>query len=128
MIAQGHGGSIINTASVGGLLAFPTAGPYVASKHAVLGLTKTAAIECGRYGIRVNVVSPGAVRTEMLLNVFGTQEAPHEMSAVPPIGRIGLLLHGTILAPWTAVSRSSAPMRRSLPATDSFRMPPMRNG
>jgi NAD(P)-dependent dehydrogenase (short-subunit alcohol dehydrogenase family) len=72
MMAQGQGGSIVNTASVGGLLGFPSAGPYVASKHAVLGLTKTAAIECGRYGIRVNAVSPGAVRTEMLLDVFGT--------------------------------------------------------
>ena len=89
MMAQGNGGSIVNTASVGGLLAFPTAGPYVASKHAVLGLTNAAAIECGRYGIRVNAVSPGAVRTEMLLDVFGTQEALDEMSALHPIGRIG---------------------------------------
>ena len=89
MMAQGQGGSIVNTASVGGLLAFPTAGPYVASKHAVLGLTKTGAIECGRYGIRVNAVSPGAVRTEMLLDVFGTEEALDEMGAVHPIGRIG---------------------------------------
>jgi NAD(P)-dependent dehydrogenase (short-subunit alcohol dehydrogenase family) len=46
MMAQGHGGSIVNTASVGGSLAFPTAGSYGVSKHAVLGLTKTAAIEC----------------------------------------------------------------------------------
>jgi NAD(P)-dependent dehydrogenase (short-subunit alcohol dehydrogenase family) len=45
MLAQGHGGSIVNAASVGGFLATPTAGPYVASKHAVLGLTKTAAVE-----------------------------------------------------------------------------------
>jgi A-factor type gamma-butyrolactone 1'-reductase (1S-forming) len=89
MMAQGQGGSIVNTASVGGLLAVPTAGPYVASKHAVLGLTMTAAIECGQHGIRVNAVSPGAVRTEMLLNVFGTQEALDEMSALHPIGRIG---------------------------------------
>ena len=89
MMAQGKGGSIVNTASVGGLLAFPTAGPYVASKHAVIGLTKTAAIECGRYGIRVNAVSPGAVRTEMLLHVFGTLETLAEMSSVHPIGRIG---------------------------------------
>jgi NAD(P)-dependent dehydrogenase (short-subunit alcohol dehydrogenase family) len=88
MMAQGQGGSIVNTASVGGLLAFPTAGPYVASKHAVLGLTKTAAIEYGRCGIRVNAVSPGAVRTEMLLDVFGNQEALDRMSAVHPIGRI----------------------------------------
>jgi NAD(P)-dependent dehydrogenase (short-subunit alcohol dehydrogenase family) len=89
MVAQGDGGSIVNTASVGGLLAIPTAGPYVASKHAVLGLTKTAAIESGQYGIRVNAVSPGAVRTEMLLDVFGGQEALDKMSAVHPIGRIG---------------------------------------
>jgi A-factor type gamma-butyrolactone 1'-reductase (1S-forming) len=89
MIAQGQGGSVVNTASVGGLLATPAAGPYVASKHAVLGLTKTAAIESGRYGIRVNAVSPGAVRTEMLLDVFGTEKALDEMSAVHPIGRIG---------------------------------------
>jgi A-factor type gamma-butyrolactone 1'-reductase (1S-forming) len=89
MMAQGQGGSIVNTASVGGLLAFPTAGPYVASKHAVLGLTKTAAIECGRYGIRMNAVSPGAVRTEMFARRIGTQEALDKMSAVHPIGRIG---------------------------------------
>jgi NAD(P)-dependent dehydrogenase (short-subunit alcohol dehydrogenase family) len=89
MMAQGQGGSIVNTASVGGLLAFPTAGPYVASKHAVLGLTKTAAIEYGRCGIRVNAVSPGAVRTEMLLDVFGNQEALDRMGAVHPLGRIG---------------------------------------
>ena len=107
MMAQGQGGSIVNTASVGGLLAFPTAGPYVASKHAVLGLTKTAAIECGRYGIRVNAVSPGAVRTEMLLNVFGTQEALDEMSAVHPIGRIGRPEEIADAVAWLFSDRSS---------------------
>jgi NAD(P)-dependent dehydrogenase (short-subunit alcohol dehydrogenase family) len=70
-------------------LATPNEGHYVASKHAVLGLTKTAAVECGRYGIRVNGVSPGAIRTEMLLEVFGTEEALDRMASVHPIGRIG---------------------------------------
>jgi NAD(P)-dependent dehydrogenase (short-subunit alcohol dehydrogenase family) len=88
MLAQGGGGSIVNAASVGGFLATPTAGVYVASKHAVLGLTKTAAVEYGRYGIRVNAVSPGAVRTEMLLSVFGNEEIAR-MDAVHPLGRIG---------------------------------------
>lgn len=74
MVSQGQVGSIVNAASVSRLLAIPTAGHYVASKHGVLGLTKTAAIENGKYGIRVNAVSPGAVRTEMLLDVFGSKE------------------------------------------------------
>ena len=107
MMAQGQGGSIVNTASVGGLLAFPTAGPYVASKHAVLGLTKTAAIECGRYGIRVNAVSPGAIRTEMLLDVFGTQAALDRMSAVHPIGRIGRPEEIADAVAWLFSDRSS---------------------
>lgn len=88
MLAQGRGGSIVNTASVGGFLATPTAGHYVASKHAVLGLTKTAAVEYGRCGIRVNAISPGAVRTEMLLSVFGSEEVDR-MGAAHPLGRIG---------------------------------------
>ena len=107
MMVQGQGGSIVNTASVGGLLAFPAAGPYVASKHAVLGLTKTAAIECGRQGLRVNAVSPGAVRTEMLLDVFGTQEALDEMSAVHPIGRIGRPEEIADAVAWLFSERSS---------------------
>jgi NAD(P)-dependent dehydrogenase (short-subunit alcohol dehydrogenase family) len=68
-----------------------TLGQYLteqASKHAVLGLTKTAAVEYGRYGIRVNAVSPGAVRTEMLLSVFGSEDVDR-MGAVHPLGRIG---------------------------------------
>jgi NAD(P)-dependent dehydrogenase (short-subunit alcohol dehydrogenase family) len=89
MVAQGRGGSIVNAASVGAFLATPTAGPYVASKHAVLGLTKTAAIEYARCGIRVNAVSPGAVRTELLLGVLGNEEAFDQMGAAHPIGRIG---------------------------------------
>jgi NAD(P)-dependent dehydrogenase (short-subunit alcohol dehydrogenase family) len=88
MLAQGRGGSIVNSASVGGFVATPTAGHYVASKHAVLGLTKTAAVEYGRCGIRVNAVSPGAVRTEMLLSIFGS-EGVDRMGAAHPLGRIG---------------------------------------
>jgi NAD(P)-dependent dehydrogenase (short-subunit alcohol dehydrogenase family) len=90
MVAQGFGGSIVNTSSVGGTLAAPGAAPYVASKHAVLGLTKSAAVEYGRDGIRVNAVSPGAIRTELLLNVFGSQEALDRLGSSHPLSRIGL--------------------------------------
>jgi NAD(P)-dependent dehydrogenase (short-subunit alcohol dehydrogenase family) len=144
MMAQGNGGSIVNTASVGGLLGFPTAGPYVASKHAVLGLTKTAAIECGRYGIRVNAVSPGAVRTEMLLDVFGSEEALDEMSAVHPIGRIGRPEEIADAVAWLFSDKSSYYTGQSLTLDGGLtaqrpyltqptnhkllRMPAMRNG
>jgi NAD(P)-dependent dehydrogenase (short-subunit alcohol dehydrogenase family) len=107
MIAQGQGGSIVNAASVGGLLAVPTAGHYVASKHAVLGLTKTAAVEYGRYGIRVNAVSPGAVRTEMLQRVFGSEEALDQMATVHPIGRIGRPEEIADAVAWLFSDRSS---------------------
>lgn len=89
MIAQGKGGSIVNTASVSGFVATPTAGIYAASKHAVLGLTKTAAVEYGKHGIRVNAVSPGAVRTQMLLDVFGSEQAVDHLASVHPLSRIG---------------------------------------
>ncbi len=89
MLRQGSGGSIVNMASVGGLLATPGASVYVASKHAVIGLTKSAAIEYGPYGIRVNAVSPGAIRTEMLREVVGSDTALDELAGIHPARRIG---------------------------------------
>lgn len=84
MLDQRSGGSIVNTASVNGMVAAPRAAPYVASKHMVLGLTKSAAVEYRKYGIRVNAVGPGAIRTQLLLDVFGSSEAPNDLGAAHP--------------------------------------------
>jgi NAD(P)-dependent dehydrogenase (short-subunit alcohol dehydrogenase family) len=65
MRGQGSG-SIVNTSSAAGLFAVSGLGAYVASKHGVVGLTRSAALEAGEFGVRVNCVCPGAMRTPML--------------------------------------------------------------
>ena len=66
MIEQGRGGSIINTASIAGLIGSPEIPAYTASKHAVIGLTKSAAIDCTGTAVRVNCVCPGLIDSRML--------------------------------------------------------------
>lgn len=88
------GGAIVNTASIAGLIGFPQHGMYTASKHAVLGLTKSAALEYGAKGIRINAVSPGSIKSEMLDRFAGdTQEQRQKtmeyLKSLHPIGRIG---------------------------------------
>ncbi len=89
MLKRG-GGAIVNMSSVAGVVAFPGLGIYIASKHAVIGLTKTAALEYSKSGVRVNAVNPAAIETEMLGHVAGDNpEAKAQMAAMHPIGRIG---------------------------------------
>lgn len=89
-LLRSGGGAIVNTSSIGGSIGFPGAGVYVASKHAVLGLTRTAALEYAAQGIRVNAVSPAATQTEMFDRVFGAGDtAPkQQMAAAHPINRV----------------------------------------
>jgi len=89
MLAQG-GGVIVNTASVAGLGAAPKMSIYSASKHAVIGLTKSAAVEYGKKGIRVNAVCPAVIDTEMFRRAAASDPKKAEFAAaMHPIGRIG---------------------------------------
>jgi NAD(P)-dependent dehydrogenase (short-subunit alcohol dehydrogenase family) len=89
MLKQG-GGAIVNTASDAGLIGLRRGGAYVASKHGVVGLTKTAALEYAKAGIRVNAVCPGPIDTPMLQR--GASLRPQiieKMVAAQPGGRLG---------------------------------------
>ncbi len=86
------GGSIVNTSSIAGTIGMPAAGIYIASKHAVNGLTKTAALEVAKEGIRVNMVSPAAIQTDMLDRFIGDEQAEQKkqyFAGLHPVGRIG---------------------------------------
>jgi NAD(P)-dependent dehydrogenase (short-subunit alcohol dehydrogenase family) len=83
------GGSIVNCASGAALIGFPGQSAYVASKHGVLGLTKTAALEYGSQGVLINAICPGTARTAMVESVISeTPELLEELHRLHPIGRI----------------------------------------
>jgi len=90
MMAQGHG-AIVNTSSVGGMKALPGFGPYGASKAGVISLTKCAALECARTGVRVNAICPGPTGgTKLMENITEANPNQQKMMAEEiPMGRIG---------------------------------------
>src|SRR6267142_2527213 len=89
MREQGNG-AIVNCSSIGGLIGLPGRAVYHASKHGVIGLTKSAALEYASRGIRINAVCPGTVDTPMVSAMLATQaEAMKEIMRDQPIGRLG---------------------------------------
>lgn len=91
---SGNGGVILNTASVAGLIGAPTMSVYAAAKHAVVGLTKTAAIEYARKGIRINALCPAFTRTNMVMTPIensphGAEKAQARLIANVPMARLG---------------------------------------
>jgi NAD(P)-dependent dehydrogenase (short-subunit alcohol dehydrogenase family) len=87
LVAAG-GGAIVNTTSVGGLVGAPGIGPYVASKHGIIGLTKAAALDYAAEGVRVNALAPGATRTAMFTDWLPTPEEQQAVAGVAPLARV----------------------------------------
>jgi NAD(P)-dependent dehydrogenase (short-subunit alcohol dehydrogenase family) len=89
MLSNG-GGAIVNMASVAGLIGLPGIPVYIASKHAVLGLTKSVALEYAKSGIRINAVSPAAIETDMVDRFVGKEgEMRQQLASMHPVGRMG---------------------------------------
>lgn len=124
MLKQG-GGAIVNLASVAGLIGFPGLSPYVASKHAVNGLTKNAALEYGKHGIRVNSICPGGIDTRMLDSLAeqstGGKMTSHEMmDQLHPIGRIGRPEEVAELIVWLCSDRASFVTGTNVPVDGGY--------
>ncbi|MEH1903914.1 MAG: SDR family oxidoreductase [Nostoc sp.] len=87
------GGVIVNNSSMGGLIAFPRFAPYNASKHAVMGLTKSAALDYAKLGIRINAVNPGIINTDLIDRMIEKRDdaetASQQLTTMVPMGRMG---------------------------------------
>jgi NAD(P)-dependent dehydrogenase (short-subunit alcohol dehydrogenase family) len=115
------GGSIVNTSSGLGVIGMPGVEIYVASKHAVIGLTKSAALEFGKQGIRINAVLPAAIETEMLERFVGDNaETRAYMTAKHPIGRIGKAEEIADAAIWLSSGKASFVTGHSLLVDGGF--------
>jgi NAD(P)-dependent dehydrogenase (short-subunit alcohol dehydrogenase family) len=103
-----HKGAIVNNASIAGLVGFPNIPAYVASKHGIIGLTKNAALEYAKLGIRVNAVCPGVIKTPMIDRFTGkNKEVEKQFATAEPIGRLGQPQEVAAAVTWLCSDASS---------------------
>jgi NAD(P)-dependent dehydrogenase (short-subunit alcohol dehydrogenase family) len=120
MRTQGSG-AIVNCSSLGGLVGLPERAAYHASKHGVIGLTKSAAVEYASKGIRINAVCPGVIDTPMVADMLeGQAEAMAEIMKQQPIGRLGLAEEVAAAALWLCSPGASFVVGVALPVDGGF--------
>ena len=123
MIEQGKG-AVINTSSGAGLIGFPGQANYVAAKHGVIGLTRSAALEYITRGVRINAICPGTARSRMVDEwMDGSAEAEAEVAALHPIGRIAEPEEIARAALWLASDASSFVVGVALPVDGGYTVP-----
>ena len=123
MLARG-GGAIVNTSSGAGLIGFPGQANYVAAKHGVIGLTRSAALEYIGRGIRINAICPGTARSRMVDEwMDGSAEAEAEVAALHPIGRIAEPEEIARAALWLASDAASFVVGVAFPVDGGYTVP-----
>ena len=120
MLKQRSGGAIVNMASVAGLIGSAGFATYSASKHGVMGLTKSAALETARNGIRVNAVCPAVIETPMGERIFGAPEVKPHAIGLHPIGRFGKPMEVAEAVVWMCSDRASFMTGQSLVLDGGF--------
>jgi NAD(P)-dependent dehydrogenase (short-subunit alcohol dehydrogenase family) len=120
MLERG-GGAIVNCSSVAGLIGFPGIAIYVASKHAVVGLTKAAALEFAAKGIRINAVNPAVIDTEMADRITaGLDMKKTDVIPFHPIGRLGRVEEVAEAVVWLCSNKASFVTGHSLTVDGGF--------
>src|SRR5438046_5725647 len=120
MLKQG-GGAIVNCSSVAGLIGFSNVAIYIASKHAVIGLTKTAALEYSAQGIRINAVNPAVIDTEMVDRWAASMNMKKDdLNTFHPIGRIGRVEEVAEAVLWLCSGKASFVTGHSLIVDGGF--------
>jgi NAD(P)-dependent dehydrogenase (short-subunit alcohol dehydrogenase family) len=114
MLKQGRPGAIVNNSSVAGFIGSNGAAAYCATKHGVLGLTKSAALEVAQNGIRVNAVCPAVIETPMSDRLFGSPEVQQWVLGLHPIGRFGKSLEVAEAVVWMCSSAAGFMTGQSL--------------
>ena len=107
VMLQVGAGAIVNMASVLGQAAFAQSPAYVAAKHGVVGLTKTAAVEYSNQGIRVNAVGPGFISTPLISNLEEDQQIRNYLVSLHPMGRLGEAEEVAELVIWLSSDKAS---------------------
>jgi NAD(P)-dependent dehydrogenase (short-subunit alcohol dehydrogenase family) len=120
MLKQGGGGAIVNMASVAGLIGTAGSAAYAASKHGVLGLTKSAALESAQSGIRINAVCPAVIETPMGDRLFGEPGIQKFILGLHPIGRFGKPMEIAEAVLWMCSDRASFMTGNSLVLDGGF--------
>jgi NAD(P)-dependent dehydrogenase (short-subunit alcohol dehydrogenase family) len=120
MLKQGSGGAIVNMASVSGLIGVAGAATYTASKHGVMGLTKSAALETARSGIRINAVCPAVIESPMEERLYGDPEFRKFVFGLHAIGRFGKPIEIAEAVVWMCSDRASFMTGQSLVLDGGF--------
>jgi NAD(P)-dependent dehydrogenase (short-subunit alcohol dehydrogenase family) len=120
MLKQGRPGAIVNNSSVAGFIGSSGAAAYCATKHGVLGLTKSAALEVAKNGIRVNAVCPAVIETPMADRLFGKPEVQEWVLGLHPMGRFGQSLEVAEAVVWMCSSAAGFMTGQSLVLDGGF--------
>lgn len=114
------GGAIVNMASILGQVGFEQSPAYVAAKHGVIGLTKTAALEYSQQGIRINAVGPGFIRTPLIASLEENRQVRDHLISLHPIGRLGESEEVAELVIWLSSDKASYVMGACYPIDGGY--------